>query len=180
MPMVGTGDRIGDHAGDRVGHALEHDREAAGVGERDRVVDELARGVERLALHLEPADRIHRLGREPEVAHHGDLGVEDRVHRVEALAAAFELHRAGAGAHELRGVADGLLARHVVAHPRQVADDQRARLGARDRADVVRHVVGGDVQRVVVAEHDHRDGVADEDHVDARGVDRARTARRTR
>ena len=115
------------------------------------------------------------------MAHHRDLGVEDGAHRVEPLAPTFELHRAGAGADERRRVADGLLARHVVAHPRQVADDERLRLRARDRADVVRHVVDGDVQRVVVAEHDHRERVADEDHVDARFVDDARaTARRTR
>ena len=56
MPIVGTGDRVGDHAGDRVGHALEHDREAAGLGERDRVVDDLAGRVERLALHPEPTE----------------------------------------------------------------------------------------------------------------------------
>ena len=107
------------------------------------------------------------------MAHHRDLGVEDRVHRVDALAPTFELHRRRSGAHEPRGVGDGLLAREVVAHPRQVGDDERARLRARDRTGVVRHVVDRDVQRVVVAEHDHRDRVAHEDHVDARGVDRS-------
>ncbi len=40
----------------------------------------------------------------------------------------------------------------------------------RDRADVVGHVLGADLEGVVVAEHDHRDGIADEDEVDARGV----------
>ena len=134
MPIVGTGDRLGDHARDRVGNALEHDREAAGVGERDRVVGERLRGVELLALHLEAAERVDRLRREADVAHHRDLGVEDRLHRVDALAAAFELHRARTGAHERRRVVHGLLAVHVIAEPRQVGDDERVRTRARDRA----------------------------------------------
>ena len=124
-----------------------------------------------------PPSVLTDCGREAEVAHHRDLGVEDGVDRVEALAAALELHRGGAGAHEAGRVGDGVLAPEVVAHPRQVGDDQRARLRARDRAGVVRHVVDGDVQRVVVPEHDHRHRVADEDHVDAGGVDRARRRR---
>ena len=87
-------DRLGDHARHRVGHALEHEREATRVRERDRVVGERLRGVELLALHLEAAERVDRLRGEADVAHHRDLGVEDRLHRVEALVAAFELHRA--------------------------------------------------------------------------------------
>ena len=141
--------------------------------ERDRVVDDRLRGVELLALHLEAAERVDRLRRQPDVAHDGDLGVEDGRDRVEPLAPAFELHRAGAGADERGGVVHGLVAAHVVAEPRQIADDQRARLRAGDRADVVHHVVDRHLQRVVVAEHDHGDGVADEDHVDPGGVDHA-------
>ena len=171
------GDRVGDQAGDRVGYALEHHREAARFGESDRVVDDVTRGVERLALHAQPAERVDRLRREPDVAHHRDLGVEDRLDRVDALVATFELHRAGARAHERGRVADRLLARDVVAHPRQVADDECLRLRARDRGDVVRHVVDGDVERVVVTEHDHRQRVADEDHVDPGFVDDARGGR---
>ena len=98
--MVGIGNGVGDEAGDRVRHALEHDGETAGVDERHRVVDDRARRFKVLALHPEPAQRVERLRGEPEVAHHRDLGVEDRLHGVEALAAAFELHRAGTGADE--------------------------------------------------------------------------------
>ena len=108
MPIVGTGTDSVIIARDRVGNALEHDREAAGLGERDRVVGERLRGVELLALHLEAAERVDRLRREADVAHHRDLGVEDRVHGVEPLAAAFELHRARARAHERGRVAHGL------------------------------------------------------------------------
>ena len=122
----GTGHGVGDEPGHGVGHALEHDGEAAGLGERDRVVDERPGGLEVLALHPEAAERVDRLRREAEVAHHRDLGVEDRAHRVEPLAATLELHRAGAGADQPRRVGDGLGGGHVVAEPGQVADDERA------------------------------------------------------
>ena len=111
------------------------------------------------------------------MAHHRDLGVEDRVHRVEALAPALELHGTGTGADQCGRVAHGLLTGHVVAHPGEVADDECLRADARDRGDMVRHVVDGDPQRVVVAEHDHRERVPDEDHVDPRFVDDARARR---
>ena len=98
--------RLGDHAGHRVGDALEDDAEHAGLGQRDRVVDDDAGGVERLALHAEAAERVDRLRREAEVAHHRDLGVEDRPHVVETLAPALELHRAGAGPDQAGRVGD--------------------------------------------------------------------------
>ena len=71
---------------------------------------------------------------------------------------------------------DGVVGGDVVAHPRQVGDDERLlglavgrrrRQAPGDGAGVVGQVVDGDLQGVVVAEHDHGDGVADEDQVDA-------------
>ena len=54
----------------------------------------------------------------------------------------------------------------MIAQPRQVADDQRARLGAGDRANVVRHLADVDSERVVVAEDRVPDRITDEDDVD--------------
>jgi hypothetical protein len=59
--------------------------------------------------------------------------------------------------HQASRVAHRLLDGHVVAHPRQVADDERLRASTRDGGDVVRHVVDRDLERVVVAEHHHRE-----------------------
>ena len=137
----------------------------------------LPRGVELLALHLEAAERVDGLRREADVAHHRDLGVEDRPDRFDAFAPAFELHRAGAGPDQCGRVADGLAPGDVVAEPREVAHDQRPRSRTGDRGDVVGHVLGRDLQRVVVSEHDHREGVADEDHVGAGSVDDTRRRR---
>ena len=100
MPIVGTATVSVTRRATASGTHSSTMREAPGVGERDRVVDDRPRGLEVLALHPEPAERVDRLRGEAEVAHHRDLGVEDRLHRVEALAAALELHRAGAGADE--------------------------------------------------------------------------------
>ena len=70
----------------------------------------------------------------------------------------------------------------VVAHPRQVADDQRALGLARATAATwwaMSAVV--DLERVVVAEDDHGQRVADEDEVDAGLVrDAGARARRRR
>ena len=123
------GNRLRDDAGDRVGNALEYDREAARLGERHRVVGEGLRGVELLALHLEPTECVDRLWGEPDVSHHGDLGVEDRLHRVEPFGAPFEFHRTGPRAHQRRRVANRLLAAHVIAEPRQVGHHERVRIG---------------------------------------------------
>ena len=164
------GHRVGDDPGDGVGHALEHDREAARLGERHGVVDDGLGGVELLALHLEAADGVDGLGREAEVAHHRDLGVEDRLDGAEALAAALELHRRRAGADELGRVADRLLGGDVVAEPRQVTDEQGPGLGPGGGRDMVGHVVDRDLERVLVAEDDHGQRVADQDHVDPGGV----------
>ena len=138
------------------------------------------------ALHLEATHGVDGLRGEPEVSHHGDLGVDDRLDHRQPLAAALELHALRPGPDELGGVLHGLDLGGVVAHPRQVGDDERLRLDAlRCRArqatghgrGVVGEVVDGDLQGVVVAEHDHGDGVTDEDQVHPRLVGHPRAGR---
>ena len=99
-------DRVGDHAGDLVGHALEHDGEAAGGGQGLGVGHQLERGAVLAALHLEAAHGVDGLRGEAEVAHHRDLGVDERLDHRQPLAAALELHGLGAGPDELGGVVD--------------------------------------------------------------------------
>ncbi len=160
-------DRLGDHLRHPNRHAFEHDREAPGVLERLRGLHELAGLLGLLALHLEPTHGMDRLRRQADVAHHRNLRVDDLLDHRQSLATALELHRMGAGPHQLGRVAHRLLGRHVVAHPRQVADDVAVGLGPRHRSGVVDHVVDRHLEGVVVAEDDHRDRVTDEDEVGA-------------
>ena len=128
MPMVGTSTASVTMAGDLVGHALEHDGEAAGVRRapwRRRPARSAASAL--LALHLEAAHGVHRLRGEAEVAHHRDLGVDDGLDHRHALAAALELHAWAPARISVAALRTVSSTRHVVAHPRQVADDQAAR-----------------------------------------------------
>ena len=73
-------ERLRDARGDRRRHRLEHDREAARLLQRERVVVELLRRRRRAALRLEAAELRRRLRRQADVAHHPDVRVGDRAH----------------------------------------------------------------------------------------------------
>ena len=107
----GDVDRLGDQRGDLVGHPLEHQGEAAGGLEGLGVLHQGERRLGLLALHPEAAHGVHRLRGEAEVAHHGDLGVDDGLDDRHPLGAALELHRLGAGPDEGGGVAHGVVGR---------------------------------------------------------------------
>jgi hypothetical protein len=159
--------RLGDRPGDLGGDGLEHDGEAAGVGQRSGVVDERLGGIELLSLHPVAPERVHRLGGEPEVAHDGDLGVEQRLDHREPATASLQLHRLGAHPYEGGGVGHRVGRAQVVGEPGKVGHDERAGAGPCHRGDVVRHLGDRHGEGVVVAEDDHGHRVADEDHVDA-------------
>ena len=62
--------------------------------------------------------------------------------------------RPTAGTHERRGVADRLLGRHVVAHPRQIADDQCRWPSARHGGDMVIDSKPGNTSVTVTLQQD--------------------------
>ena len=111
-----------------VGDALEHEGEASRPDERLRVEFELAGRLGVLALDDEPAQRVDRLRREPEVPHHWDFGIEDRANGWDPAPSSLELHGLRAGPHEGGRVPHGVRGVDVVAHPGHVADDEGARL----------------------------------------------------
>ena len=81
------------------------------------------------------------------------------------------------GSDQRGRVAYGVVDGGVVAQPRQVTDHQRTQVlaggrgpGPGPRPGVMGDVVDRDLQRVVVAQHHHRQRVADQDEVDAGGV----------
>ena len=80
MPMVGIRSRSVIAAASCVGHQLEDDRERARLLERERVGEHRAAPFAGLALDPElAAERVDRLRRPADVAHHRDAGAHDRL-----------------------------------------------------------------------------------------------------
>ena len=162
---------LGDHGGHQSGHALQHDREAAGVGEGLGRVNQVQGGRGVAALHLVSTHGVHRLGRQAYVAHHRDLGSHQRLDHRNATTAALQLDGLCAGPDQHRGVPHRVGDRHVVAHPRHVGDYEGRRVRTGHGRGVVGDVLHRHLQGVLVAEYDHGHRIANEDHVDAGLVD---------
>ena len=93
MPIVGICSDPVISAPSVGGHGLEHDRERAGLLERERLVEDVV-GRLASALHAVAAEPVHRLRREADVRHHGDADVDQPVDEVELRA--LDLHGVGA------------------------------------------------------------------------------------
>jgi hypothetical protein len=105
----GDVDRVGDHAGHLVGHALEHDGEAAGGGQGLGVGDQGHGGVVLLPCTLNPPMACTDWGVRPRWPITGISASRMASIMGQALAPALELHRLGAGAHQRGGVAHRLV-----------------------------------------------------------------------
>ena len=88
---------LGDGRRELLRDELEDHREGAGLLDRERVGDERARLVEGLALDADLADRVDRLRRQADVAHHRDAGTDERLDDPRRPDAALDLDRLGAG-----------------------------------------------------------------------------------
>ena len=67
---------LGDGRGQLLGHQLQHDREGAGLLDRQRVGEQGSRGIAGLALHADLADLVDGLRRQADVAHDRDAGLD--------------------------------------------------------------------------------------------------------
>ena len=92
MPMVGILTADADLLRQIGGHAFDDQGERAGLLDGAGVVEEFG-GV---ALHAEAAEPMHRLRRQADVPHDGDVGPDDRRDGGGAALAPFELDRLGA------------------------------------------------------------------------------------
>ena len=145
----------GDVARDLVRDDFEDDGEGARLFERERVLDERARRVSRLRLQPVAAELVERLRREADVAHHGNLFLDEPPDHFEAAAPAFELDGLGAALlDEAQRGAHGVRLARVVGAVGHVGDQQRALDAAAHGARVVEHLFERDGHGRVVAEDD--------------------------
>src|SRR5215208_1450664 len=161
---------------DHVGHVgrdrLEDDREAAGVLQRERIVEHVLRPLGGAALGAVAAEGGRRLRREADMAHDRHAGPHDRPRALGHRAAALELDGVAARLLDepVRG-GDGLCVGRLVGAERQVADHQRRLESAPDGGGEHEQLLDRDRHRVGVAEHVVGRGVADQHHVDLGRLD---------
>ena len=114
-----------DHRGDARcqlgGNALEDERERAGPLDGFGVADQLF-GV---ALHAKTAKSMDRLGRQPDMPHHRNVGANDCGHGIGATHAPLHLDRVRAPFfHQSAGALKRLLRAELIRHERQIGDQQ--------------------------------------------------------
>ena len=118
--------RLGHPRGDRRGHRLEHDREAAGGLQRERVVEQLLRLAGGAALRLEAAEHVADCGVRPMWPITGMPASTIARTRDEHRAGALELDGVGAPLlDEADRVPDRLLVGDLVRAERHVGDHER-------------------------------------------------------
>ena len=143
--------------------------------QRDRIAHELLDGVQRLALNFVAAHHVDRLRREPDVPGDRNLRIDHAPNHIHALLAAFHLDRLGAAFfHKAGSVVNRLVGVDLIRAIRHVGNQQSVLDAAAHGFDVMQHLVHGDRQRVLVAQHGHGQRVADQSNVDAGLVDQAR------
>ena len=141
IPMTGISRRWGEQLRDGGRNRFEHDREAAGILERERVARDRQGALGGATLGAVAAERRRGLRGQPDVAHHGNPGVDDRAGPLDAGPASLELDGVAAGLlDESLGGGDRLLVRGLVGPERQVADQERGLTSAPHGAGKHQHL----------------------------------------
>ena len=104
------------------------------------------------------------------MTHDENAGIGHRADTARDASAAFALDRVTSHGDVSPRARDRRLVTRLVAHEGQIADDERTRHAAHDRAREYQHLVHGHADRARQPQHRHRDRVADEDHVDAGAI----------
>ena len=106
---------LGDPGGQFGRNALHQDAETTGILQPQGVLQQLHGRFAGLALDLVAAHAVDGLGGQPEVAHDRDLRVHQGADHGDPLGPALQLHPLGPSAHEVAGIAHGVLHPQVVA-----------------------------------------------------------------
>ncbi len=167
----GNVNRTRDHRRNLIRHPFKNDCEAARVGQGLGRCHQAKRRHSVSALDPETTHCIHRLGGEADMSHHGNLSCDQCLDHRQPSPTTFQLHRPGSGTYEGGRIGESVPGRDVKAHPGHVSDHQRQWPGSCDRCRVVRYVVHGHLERVLISEDDHCHRVADQDQVGTGFVD---------
>src|SRR3546814_15505802 len=92
-----AGDLLRDLDRDRFEHALDDDREGAGLGDGDRVLDDRARFLPALAAHAIAPQDVDRLRHQPDIAHPRDAALGPAFDRRRTPPPPLDLPRCGPG-----------------------------------------------------------------------------------
>ncbi len=149
MPMVGMARSLGHLRREVPRDALEDDRKGPGVLKRPGVVEQALPIGGAPSLHLDPAELVHGLRCQAEVAHHRDPPLREPRDRLDDPATALELDGVHARLEVFGGVDDGVLAGPLVRAEGQVPDEELLRRASRDSPGVVEHLGHG--HRMVLA-----------------------------
>ena len=116
--------------------SFEYDELRTGFFDSACIAQQLIGAGLRLALHLETAERVHRLRREPDVRAHGHGTLDEEPDRRREPLAAFDLDHLRTRAHHFDGTRKRI-GRRTVAAEGQIGHDQPTRLRACDAGRVV-------------------------------------------
>ena len=118
---------------------------------------------------------MHRLRRQPQMAHHGNADLHQPRSGLDDSASALELDgRRAALLDQPSRIAKRLGHAHLVGHERHVGHDQRALGATSDRARVVNHGVERDRDGGRLAHDDHAHRIAHQQRIDAGAVEQPR------
>ena len=132
------------------------------------IAHELLDRAQALPLHLVPAHHVDRLRRQPNVPRDWNLSVNNLPDQLRALFPTLDLDDFGpAFLHETRGISNGVLGINLIRPVRHVRHQHRTLHAAPHRLHMVQHLVHGDRERVLVAEHGLRQRIPHQHHIDA-------------
>ena len=167
MPMVGIVSCSRYQPRDPGRHGLEFQHEAAGIFDRQRVLQDLHGRIRGAALNLEAAEHGDGMRSQADMGRGRNAGVHQRAQDMRLRFAALRLDRvAQRFLHETRGV-DECAVDRVVALIRHASEHEGVRCATADSLPMHDHHVHGRRHRIAMAVRDHRQAIPEHRHVDA-------------
>src|SRR5579871_3000403 len=154
-------------------NAFKHECACSSVLERGRICLQLCDRFVSARLNVIAPHAMYTLRRESEMADDRNLGIGESFDKLDTPSLDLDCLSASLF-HKSHGICYSFRDCAMVAAERHVCDNQSASHGAAHSARMVQHLVYGNRERIIVAEHNHRERITYENDVDARLVDQPR------